>query len=248
MTRTEPKQTNLGSTLAHLISVWSLLILLVALILAFSIIKPDTFPTYFNFRSIVNNKSVQALLALAVFLPMTANHFDLSVGFLLGISQVLVIGLQGQGLTWPEASAVVMLLGAVVGLTNGILVTIVGIDSFIATLGTGTLLYGFNEWYTGGQQVVAGLPESFINISGAVFGVPLPAIYVLVLSVSLWMAVPRHVVSWDLRQKYFVGKVGQCLAQSRDVSHSFEDRRESALASEALNSGAIRYVQESNPA
>jgi hypothetical protein len=45
-----------------------------------------------------------------------------------------------------------------------------------------------------------------------------------------------------------VGKVGQCLAQSRDVSHSFEDRRESALASEALNSGAIRYVQESNPA
>ena len=62
------------------------------------------------------------------------------------------------------------------------------------------------------------------------------------------MAVPRHVVSWDLRQKYFVGKVGQCLAQSRDVSHSFEDRRESALASEALNSGAIRYVQESNPA
>ena len=187
MKRPEPTQTNFGSTLAHLISVWSLLILLVVLVIAFSIIKPDTFPTYFNFRSIVNNKSVQALLALAVFLPMTANHFDLSVGFLLGISQVLVIGLQGQGLTWPEASGVVLLLGASVGLANGILVTIVGIDSFIATLGTGTLLYGFNEWYTGGQQVVAGLPESFINISGAVFGIPLPAIYVLALSISLWI-------------------------------------------------------------
>jgi ribose transport system permease protein len=97
----------------------------------------------------VNNKSVQALLALAVFLPMTANHFDLSVGFLLGISQVLVIGLQGQGLMWPAASGAVLLLGVIVGLANGILVTIVGIDSFIATLGTGTLLYGFNEWYTG---------------------------------------------------------------------------------------------------
>ena len=181
------KQTNLGSALAHLISAWSLLILLVVLILAFSIIKPDTFPTYFNFRSIVNNKSVQALLALAVFLPMTANHFDLSVGFLLGISQVLVIGLQGQGLTWPQASGVVLLLGTAVGLVNGFLVTNVGIDSFIATLGTGTLLYGFNEWYTGGQQVVANLPESFVNISGTAFGIPLPAIYVLVLSVSLWV-------------------------------------------------------------
>jgi ribose transport system permease protein len=170
-----------GFALTHLASVWSLLILLIVLILAFSVLKPDTFPTYFNFRSIVNNKSIQALLALAVFLPMTANHFDLSVGFLLGISQV-----QGQGLPWPVASGVVLLLGAIVGLANGVLVTMVGIDSFIATLGTGTLLYGFNEWYTGGQQVVAQLPESFTNISGATFGIPLPAIYVLVLSVTLW--------------------------------------------------------------
>jgi ribose transport system permease protein len=187
MKSSKPKETRIAPTISHILSVWSLLILLVALIVVFSIIKPDTFPTYFNFRSIVNNKSVQALLALAVFLPMTANHFDLSVGYLLGISQVLVIGFQGQGLNWLEASAVVLLLGAAVGLANGILVTIVGIDSFIATLGTGTLLYGFNEWYTGGQQVVATLPESFTNISGAIWGIPLPAIYVLVLSVSLWI-------------------------------------------------------------
>ena len=115
MNRRQTNQAPFGATVSHLISVWSLLILLVALVVAFSIIKPDTFPTYFNFRSIVNNKSVQALLALAVFLPMTANHFDLSVGFLLGIAQVLVIGLQGQSLTWLEASGVVLLLGAAVG-------------------------------------------------------------------------------------------------------------------------------------
>ena len=143
-----------------------MLVLLVVLIAVFSALKPDTFPTYFNFRSIINNRAISALLALAVFLPMTANHFDLSVGFLLGIAQVLVIGLQGQGLSWPEAAGVVLLLGALVGLCNGVLVTVVGIDSFIATLGTGTLLYQFNEWYTGGQQVVARLPESFIGLSG----------------------------------------------------------------------------------
>jgi ribose transport system permease protein len=187
LNRPNTRQAQIASTLSHLISVWGLLLLLVALVVAFSVIKPDTFPTYFNFRSIVNNKSVQALLALAVFLPMTANHFDLSVGFLLGIAQVLVIGLQGQGLTWPLACAVVLLLGAAIGVANGILVTVIGIDSFIATLGTGTLLYGFNEWYTGGQQVVAALPDSFVNISGAVLGIPSPAIYVLVLSISLWV-------------------------------------------------------------
>ena len=176
-----------GSGFSRAVSVWGLLVLLVALIALFSALRPGTFPTYFNFRSIMDNKAISALLALAVFLPMTANHFDLSVGFLLGISQVLVIGLQGQGFGWVEASAIVLLLGAAVGLFNGILVTIVGIDSFIATLGTGTLLYGFNEWYTGGQQVVATLPPGFLGLSGVVFGIPLPAVYVLVLSLVLWV-------------------------------------------------------------
>jgi ribose transport system permease protein len=176
-----------ASSVSRAISVWGLMILLVALIMIFSALKPDTFPTYFNMRAIINNKSISALLALAVFLPMTANHFDLSVGFLLGISQVLVIGLQGQGFAWPEAAGLVLLLGGVVGLCNGMLVTVVGIDSFIATLGTGTLLYGFNEWYTGGQQVVAQLPQSFIDLSGVIFGIPLPALYVLLLSMVLWL-------------------------------------------------------------
>ena len=176
-----------SSRLTQAVSVWGLLVLLVLLIVFFSILKPETFPTYFNMRSIINNKAISALLALAVFLPMTANHFDLSAGFLLGIAQVLVIGLQGQGLGWIEASALVLVLGGLVGLFNGILVTMIGIDSFIATLGTGTLLYGFNEWYTGGQQVVASLPDSFTDLSGVIFGIPLPALYVLVLSVVLWV-------------------------------------------------------------
>jgi ribose transport system permease protein len=98
MKPSKTKEAHIDSTISHIVSVWSLLILLVALIVVFSIIKPDTFPTYFNFRLIVSDKLVQALLALAVFLPMTTNHFDLSVGYLLGISQVLVIAVQNQGL------------------------------------------------------------------------------------------------------------------------------------------------------
>ena len=51
-------------------------------------------------------------------------------------------------------------IGAPVGFVNGLLVTRVRIDSFIATLGTGTVLYGLNAWYTGGQQVLASLPPA----------------------------------------------------------------------------------------
>jgi ribose transport system permease protein len=176
-----------GPAITRAISIWGLLVLLVLLTIVFSILKPDTFPTLFNFRSILNNKSVQALVALAVFIPMTANHFDLSAGFNLGISQVLAIGLQGQGLPWWGAVAAVLLMGAAVGLVNGILVTRVRIDSFIATLGTGTVLYGLNAWYTGGQQVLANLPPRFLAISGSLGIIPLPAIYTLICGVVLWI-------------------------------------------------------------
>jgi ribose transport system permease protein len=161
----------LMAAVTRLISVWGLLILLVLLIIGFSILKPDTFPTAFNFRSILSNKSIQALLALAVLIPMTANHFDLSSGFMLGIAQVLAIGLQsrsGQALSWPIASLLVLLLGVCVGFANGLMVTRVGMDSFIATLGMGTILYGLNAWYTGGQQVLASLPPAFTSISGII--------------------------------------------------------------------------------
>jgi len=177
----------LSAALMRAISVWGLLVLFVLLVIVFSLLRPDTFLTYFNIRSILSNKSVQLLVALSVFIPMVANQFDLSAGYNVGISQVLAIGLQGQGLPWWAAVCAVLLMGAAVGLANGFLITRVKIDSFIATLGTGTILYGLNAWYTGGQQVLATLPPEFRAISGSIWIAPAPAIYALVVSLILWV-------------------------------------------------------------
>jgi ribose transport system permease protein len=176
-----------GAMVTRAISVWGLLVLLLLLVIVFSLLKPDTFLTYFNIRSILSNKSVQALAALSVFIPMVANQFDLSAGFNIGISQVLAIGLQGQGWPWWAAVLAVLLMGTLVGLVNGTLITWVKIDSFIATLGTGTVLYGLNAWYTGGQQVLASLPDAFLAISGNIWIIPAPALYALVVSLLLWI-------------------------------------------------------------
>jgi ribose transport system permease protein len=180
-------RSDFGTVITRAVSVWGLLILLVLLVIVFSILRPDTFLTYFNIRSILSNKSVQALVALSVFIPMTANQFDLSAGFNVGISQVLAIGLQAQGLPWWAAVILVCLMGAVVGFINGVLVTRVKIDSFIATLGTGTILYGLNAWYTGGQQVLASLPPEFLAISGNIWIIPAPAVYAFLISLALWI-------------------------------------------------------------
>ena len=58
------------------------------------------------------------------------------------------------GFPWPVAVLIVLLLGALIGVLNGLLVEVAQIDSFIATLGTGTMLYALALWHTGGRQVV----------------------------------------------------------------------------------------------
>lgn len=179
---------SLGAAVVRAVSVWHLLILLLALIVVFTILKPDTFLTAFTFQSLANNRSINAMAAMAVMIPLTANHFDLSVASTIGIAQVLANGLQTQqGLSWQAASAIVIAAGALIGLVNGLLVTKARVNSFIATLGSGTVLLGANQWYTGGRQVVGLLPPEFTELSGLVFGVPAPLIYVAVIGIVLWL-------------------------------------------------------------
>jgi ribose transport system permease protein len=185
--------TNARKPLAALVRVfatWNLLILLVVLIVVFSILKPNTFLTAFTFQSLINTRSINAMLALAVMIPLAANHFDLSTASVLGLSQVLAIGLQvEQGLPWPVVCIICLIIGALVGLLNGFLVARLGINSFIATLGSGTFLLGLSQWYTGGRQVIGLLPNAFINLSGRFLGsgIPVVVIYVLAIAIILWI-------------------------------------------------------------
>lgn len=176
------------TAIVRIVSTWGLLLLLIGLIVLFSLLTPDTFPTQFTFTSLANNRAIYALAALAVMIPMTANQFDLSVAGVLGISQILAIGLQTQqGLPWWVACLIVLALGAFVGLVNGILVARVRINSFIATLGTGSILLGILQWYTEGRQVVGTLDPSFIALAGRVGPVPYALIYVIVIGIILWV-------------------------------------------------------------
>lgn len=174
--------------IVHFFSIWNLAIILVLLIVLFAILKPDTFLTAFTFQSMLNSRSIYALAALAVMIPLTSDNFDLSVASTLGIAQVLANGLQTQqGLPWELAALICILIGATVGLINGFLVTKLRIHSFIATLGSGTLLLGLNQWYTGGMQVVGTLPPEFVALSGKLAGIPMPVIYLVAIAVVLWI-------------------------------------------------------------
>lgn len=173
----------------RLLPVYGLPVLTLVLIVLFSILLPDTFPTLLNLRSIIADKAVIALLALAAMIPMTSGKIDLTVGYGIVLWHILAISLQSAfGIPWPLAIVIVLLLGAAVGVFNGILVEVAQIDSFIATLGTGTVIYALALWYTGGKQIVTPLPQGFLAINGTmVFGLPIGGYYVLGIAVVLWL-------------------------------------------------------------
>jgi ribose transport system permease protein len=182
--RTRPP---LRTAVARFVSLYALLLLLVLMFGLFSALKPDTFPTSFNITQLLNQQSVLVAVALAVMAPMAANQFNLSVGFHLGIV-ILLVGFQVKsGMNWELAIVIVLVLSVVIGAINGILVAYAGIDSFIATLGMGTILQGVGLWYTSGQQISGTLAPAFTAIADSVLGVPAPAIGVLVLAMLLWV-------------------------------------------------------------
>lgn len=188
-TRAELKGLAPLARATRLLPVYGLPILMGLLIIAFSLALPTSFPTFLNLRAILGEKSVIALLSLAAMIPMMTGRIDLTVGYGIVIWHVLAISLQTvYGLPWEGAVLIVLVGGCLLGLVNGLLVEVARIDSFIATLGTGTVIYALALWHTGGRQVIGLLPPEFTAIyTATLIGLPISAFYVLAIAIVLWV-------------------------------------------------------------
>jgi ribose transport system permease protein len=178
------------TSLGMKIGTYGLPMLAVLLFAIFSLKLPDTYPTASNFRAILSNQSIPALLALGAMIPIVTAKFDLSMGYALGLSHVVVMYLLvNSSLSWITICIIAVLGTSVVGLVNGLLVEFAQIDSFIATLGTGSVLYAFSGWITHGGRIVPpleGLPHGFTNLMNAkVLGLPIGAFYIIALVIVL---------------------------------------------------------------
>jgi ribose transport system permease protein len=192
-TRSELAALSRRQAFLRILPIYGLPILTIILAVTFSILLPDSFPTAINVRSILSDKGIIALLSLGAMLPMMAGRIDLTIGFGIVMWHILAISLQvWYHFPWPLAMLVVILCGGLAGLINGFLVEVAQIDAFIATLGTGTILYALALWHTDGRQVMGHLPSGFIDLNGmSIFDIPMPAIYVLILATALWLITER---------------------------------------------------------
>lgn len=167
----------------------SIVYLYAAGFILFALWIPGTWLTTVTHQSVLNiSFAVPGLAAMAVLVPLAAGTFDLSIAGTMSASAITTAWLivDHHWSMWP-AIAIGMLAALVAGLVNGLLVVVVRINSFIATLATNAVLGAYATWRSGGIQIT-GFGQNFTNLSGHVVGagVQIKVLYLAVVAAILW--------------------------------------------------------------
>ncbi len=181
---------------------YSTLGVLILMFLGFSL-AVDRFLTPFNLSNILQQIAILTIVGSGLTFGFAAKEIDLSVGYTVGLSGILVPVLLVAG--WPLflALAAGLIAGVAVGMVNGALVTKVGIPSLIATLATGSILFGINFLMTGGRAIYGGLPDAFLALGqGRIMGIPNLAFFMFAAVGIAWFVMERTVFG---RYIYAVG-------------------------------------------
>jgi ribose transport system permease protein len=182
-----------------------LFLLLVLILVLFRILYPVSwakFATFDNFASVVRNMAFEGILAMGMMLIMVGGAFDLSVGATASMVGVVTGWLMKEA-GWPVPVAVVsgLALGALSGVTNGVLVAKVRVNALITTLGTMGIFSGI-ALLIGGPGITF-LPPSFSRLGQAQYlGLQTPVWLVAILAVVGHYALAH---TRYFRQFYYVG-------------------------------------------
>jgi rhamnose transport system permease protein len=139
------------------------LVVIFVIVLAIGTTNSSTFLDGSNFFFIGVNQGEVAIMALPLLLIVMTGEIDLSVASMLGLSGTVVGYLFQNGWSiWP-AMLVALLVGAVGGALNGVLIARIGLPSIAVTIGTLTLFRGIAEILLA-PKVVTGFPIRLTDI------------------------------------------------------------------------------------
>ena len=146
-----------------------------------------------NLFNIGSQTAVVAVIAIGMTLVIITAGIDLSVGSVAALAGVAGAVMMAQmGLSMPLAVLGGTLVGAACGLVNGFLVSVAGLNPFIATLGMLSVARGVVYIFTDAQSIF-GLPDSFRLLGQGVIagGIPIPVIVIVVVAVAGYVVLSR---------------------------------------------------------
>ena len=165
---------------------WELLlvvVLVLSLVLG-RVLSPE-FLSSGNISNVLADMTEIALMALPMTLIIVAAEIDLSVASVLGASSALMGVLWHMGLPMPLVIVLVLLVGALAGLLNGLVIVKLNLPSLAVTIGTLALFRGL-AYVLLGDRAVADFPAGYtafgMNNLGPTF-IPLPFVIVIIAAV-----------------------------------------------------------------
>ncbi|MDY3695205.1 MAG: ribose ABC transporter permease [Proteus mirabilis] len=165
------------------------LIALLILIVVVSTLSPNFF-TLNNIFNILQQTSVNAIMAVGMTLVILTSGIDLSVGSLLALTGAVAASMVGADVNALVAVGGALALGAAIGGVTGIIVAKGKVQAFIATLVMMLLLRGVTRVYTDGSPINTGFSDNadlfcWFGI-GRPFGIPTPIWLMMIVFLSAW--------------------------------------------------------------
>ena len=164
------------------IRTWGTLLGFILLLLIFTVIRPDVFPSGRNLKNIVEQVATLAIVASGVTVVMVTGDFDLSVGAIASLVGIVTAMLMKAGVNTSLSILLALLLGTGAGLINGVLISYGGLSAFVGTLATMTAFSGIALLISGGTTIF-GLPENFRFLGQGSLGI-IP-FSVLIMAIAL---------------------------------------------------------------
>jgi len=152
--------------------------------------KPSLFLTADTAHSVASDQAIVAMLGIALLIPLAAGAYDLSIGANINLTAVLVAILQvREGWGIGSSIAFSIAIGTLIGMTNGFIVVVLKVSSFIATLGMATIIGAFMAIATDQSQPLPPTANSWIKLTQQkIFGFQVVVIYLIVLALVVWWA------------------------------------------------------------
>jgi D-xylose transport system permease protein len=108
---------------------------LIVLVLVFSALRPERFPSAFNIANLLNQSAAVVVLAMGLVFVLLLGEIDLSAGFTGGTAAAVTgVVMTEHGWAWIPSLLTGLATGALIGLVMGLLVARLGIPSFVVTL------------------------------------------------------------------------------------------------------------------
>ena len=181
-----------------------LIVALVGLIVLGNSLSPF-FLSAGNFSNLIAALMEVAIMALAMTLIIVAGEIDLSVESMAGLASAVLGFLWAAGVPLTIGIPAVLVIGALGGLTNGLLVAVGGLPSLVVTLGTLALFRGL-ALIVLGPRGVSDFPASFTALGfGHVPGTLIPWPFVIFIGLAVVLGIVLH-RTWIGRHIYAIGK------------------------------------------